>query len=261
MKKRIVYALLVGFGIGMASISYAQPLVIAHRGYSAIAPENTLSAVRRAAELEPKPAFIEIDLHRSSDGVLVVSHDTNTQRTTGIDKIIRETPFDVLRQLNAGYPEKFQEQFKGELLPRFEEVLDAVKDTPAGIMIECKQLLLEDQVVEILRKRGEVKKHIIASFDEMTVYRAKKMEPSCRTLYLAGGLNSDIIWRARDLGADIIGFNCGEKAPTIRAAQDAGFKVWVWTVDELADMQKWIDAGVDAIITNQPERALKMIHP
>lgn len=261
MKKRLVYSLLVGFGIGMASISYAQPLVIAHRGYSAVAPENTLSAVRRAAALNPQPAFIEIDLHRSSDGVLVVSHDPNTQRTTGVDKIIRETPFDVLRQLNAGYPEKFQEQFKGELLPRFEEVLDAVKDTPVGIMIECKQLLLEDQVVEILRKRGEVEKHIIASFDEMTVYRAKQMEPSCRTLYLAGGLNSDIIWRARDLEVEIIGFNSGEKAPAIRPAQNAGFKVWVWTVDEPADMQKWIDAGVDAIITNQPERALKIIQP
>lgn len=250
---------LAGFFLLMTIAAHAQPLIIAHRGYSAVAPENTLASMRRAIGLTPPPAYVEIDIHRSSDGVLVVSHDSNTQRTTGVNHLIRETPFDVLRKLNAGYTEKFGDQFKNEPLPRLEEVLDAVKNTPTGVMIECKQLLVEDQVIDILRKRGELKKHVIASFSELTVYRARQLEPSVRSLFLAEEINTGTLWTSRDIQATIIGVNNKEKPENIRQAQNAGFTVWVWTVDEPAEIQKWIDAKVDGIISNQPERALSLV--
>ncbi|HQH70501.1 MAG TPA: glycerophosphodiester phosphodiesterase family protein, partial [bacterium] len=158
-----------------------KPLIIAHRGYSRVAPENTLAAARRALALKPQPAYIEIDLHRSLDGVLVVSHDDNTLRTTGVPGLIREQTFDQLRALGAGYAKVFGDAFKGVKIMSFEDILNAVKDTPVGIMIECKQLLLEDQVIEILRNRNELGKHVLASFDELTIYRAKQIEPSLRT--------------------------------------------------------------------------------
>jgi len=250
---------LVGLFLLMTISAYTQPLIIAHRGYSAVAPENTLASVRRAVDLNPQPSYVEIDIHRSSDGVLVVSHDSNTQRTTGVNRLIRVTPFDVLRKLDAGYKEKFGDQFKNERLPRLEEVLDAVKDTPVGIMIECKQLLVEDQVVDILRKRGELDKHVIASFSVLTTYRAHELEPTVRTLYLAEEINEGTLWTSRDIQATIIGVNNKEKPENIRKAQDAGFTVWVWTVDDSAEIQKWIDAKVDGIISNQPESALSLI--
>lgn len=254
----------IGFGMTglvlfMATLCNAQPLVIAHRGYSAVAPENTLASIKQAIGLNPQPAYVEIDIHRSSDGVLVVSHDSNTLRTTGVDRVIRETPFAVLRGLDAGYQEKFGDQFKNEPLPRLEEVLDAVKDTSVGVMIECKQLLVEDQVIDILHRRGELAKHVIAGFSEMTEYRAHQIEPSVRTLYLANEISAGSLWTARDIQATIIGVNNKEKPENIRKAQDAGFKVWVWTVDELDEIQKWIDAKADGIISNQPERVLSLI--
>ncbi|MBN2327759.1 MAG: hypothetical protein JXR73_11450 [Candidatus Omnitrophica bacterium] len=245
--------------LSMASMAASDPLIIAHRGYSAAAPENTMASVRRAIELNPQPAYVEIDLYRSSDGVLVVSHDGNTQRSCGVDHWIRETPFSILRTLDAGMSDKFGTQFQNEPLPQLEEVLDAVKNTPVGIMIECKQLFLEDQVIDLLRKRNELHKHIIASFDELTIYRAKQLESAVRTLYLTSGINPDMIGRARELKADIIGFNMGEKPVNVPAAQQAGFQTWVWTVDKPEDIQTWIESGVDGIITNQPELALSIL--
>ncbi|MBI1388949.1 MAG: hypothetical protein GC154_10925 [bacterium] len=237
----------------------AQPLVIAHRGNSSVAPENTLASFRAAVELDPQPAYVELDIHRSSDGVLVVCHDEDTARTTGVPGLIREQPFAALRKLDAGYAAQFGGRFKNERLPRLEEVLDLVKDTPVGVMIECKQLLVEDQVIDILRKRNELDKHVLASFDEMTIYRAKQIEPRLRTLYLAGELNDVGIWRGKDVNADIIGAQFKSSLDSLARAREKGFKVWVWTVDDEDMMKTLFNAPVDGLITNHPARALSVL--
>jgi glycerophosphoryl diester phosphodiesterase len=237
----------------------AQPKIIAHRGNSSAAPENTLAAVLSAALLDPAPRYIEIDIHRSEDGVIVVSHDDNTLKITGIDAMIRERTFEFLRTLDAGYKEKFGDLFPNERLPRLEEVLDAVKDLPIGIMIESKQLLLEDQVIELLRKRGEVEKHVFASFDELSVYRAKELEPKLKTLYLTGDASPTTIWRAKDLKADIMGVQFkGVEPQNVAAVQESGMQLWLWTVDEDPDINTWAEANVDGIITNYPAKALQL---
>ncbi len=245
--------------VSTALTSYSSPLIIAHRGNSSEAPENTVAAVQSAADLVPQPAYIEIDLHRSSDGVLVVSHDDNTNRCAGVSSMIRENPFSQLRTLDAGYASKWGDRFKGEKFPRLEEVLDVVKDTPIGIMIECKQLLLEDDIIALLRKRNELSKHVIASFDELTVYRAKQIEPAVKTLYLVSEINPTTIWRARDLQADIIGVNLKTPPASISTAQKAGFSVWIWTVDEEKEIKSWAETGANGIITNHPEAAMKFV--
>ncbi|MEW6236795.1 MAG: glycerophosphodiester phosphodiesterase family protein [Candidatus Omnitrophota bacterium] len=256
---------LLSLVVFMASISaiiqnaQGETIVIAHRGNSSEAPENTLSSFRSAASLKPAPSYVELDLHRSKDGVLIVSHDDDAFRTTSVPGMIREQTFTELRKLDAGYSKVFGEKYKGEKIPRFEEVLEAVKGTGVGIMIECKQLLLEDAVVDLLRRRGELDNHVIASFDELTVYRAKKLEPAAKTLYLTDSLSNTYIWRAKDLGADIIGANNKSDPKDIEKAHKEGFKVWVWTIDDEETMQKFIDAGADGIITNKPAFALQVV--
>ncbi|MFB3787196.1 MAG: glycerophosphodiester phosphodiesterase [bacterium] len=242
-----------------AQAADTKPRIIAHRGYSRVAPENTLASARRALALNPPPEYIELDLHRSRDGVLVVSHDDNTLRATGVEGRIREQTFEWLRALDAGCAPVFGEAFKGEKIPRFEEILDAVKDTPVGIMIECKQLLLEEQVIGILRKRNELGKHVLASFDELTIYRAKQLEPSLRTLYLVESLSPPVLGRARDLKADIIGVNLKADPADVAKAHAAGFQVWVWTVDDPETMKTWAAAGVEGLITNDPALGLKTV--
>lgn len=238
----------------------ADPLVIGHRGNSSVAPENTLSSIMAAVKLNPQPAYVEIDIHRSKDGVIVVSHDEDTLRTTGVSGMIREQIFSDLRKLDAGLPKIFGDQFKEERLPRLEEVLDAVKDTPIGVMIETKQLLLEDQVIQILRERGEIEKHVYASFDEISIYRAKQLQPKLRTLYLTGELSSGFILKGKDLGADILGVNSKTSPDMIQKAQAAGFVVWVWTVDDASDMKQFFQIPVNGLITNKPEQALTILN-
>ena len=88
-----------------------KPLIIAHRGNSSEAPENTLASFRSALQLQPPPDLIELDIYSSSDGVLVVSHDANTLRTTGINCDIRKHTFAELQKLNAGYANVFGTKF------------------------------------------------------------------------------------------------------------------------------------------------------
>jgi len=249
----------MAFMMAAAQISQGETIVIAHRGNSSEAPENTLSSFRSAAGLKPAPSFVELDLHRSKDGVLIVSHDDDTLRTTGVPGMIREQTFADLKKLDAGYGKVYGEQFKGEKIPRFEEVLDAMKGTGVGIMIECKQLLIEDAVVDLLRQRGELDKHVIASFDELSIYRAKKLEPKAKTLFLTDSLSNTYIWRAKDLNADIIGANFKSDPKDIEKAHKEGFKVWVWTIDDEETMMKFIEAGADGIITNKPAFALQIV--
>lgn len=257
--KRIVLRWLYCAAFLCISLSVmAETNVIAHRGNSSVAPENTLAAVRAAVELDPQPAYIEIDLHRSKDGVLVVSHDEDTLRTTGAAGLIREQMFPALRKLDAGYANEFGDRFKGERLPRLEEVLDLVQETPIGIMIESKQLLLEDDVVALLKKRGELKKHIFASFDELSVFRAKQLAPELQTLFLAGELSPGSLWRGKDVKADIMGVNSKTSMEMVRRAQQEGFLVWVWTVDDEKEMQAFFSIPVDGLISNRPEHALSI---
>ena len=191
--------IVLGVFMMIAQPIFSEPLVIAHRGFSSVAPENTLAAMKKAIAMNPQPAFVELDIHRSLDGVLVVCHDSSTRRTGGVDWVIREKPFAEIRSLSAGYKEKFADMFASEKFPRLEEVLDLVKNTPVGVMIECKQLFLEDQLIRLLKERGELQKHVVASFDAITVFRAKEIEPSVKTLFLKDTLDSGVIWDARIL--------------------------------------------------------------
>ncbi len=252
-------AYLVLFGVTAMHVQ-SQPVVIAHRGNSSAAPENTVAAVKSAAALKPAPRYIEIDVHRSLDGVIVVSHDANTLKTTGVDALIREKPFAWLRTLDAGYKKMFGGRFANERMPRLEEVLDVVKELPIGIMIESKQLLLEDQVIDMLRERNEIKKHVFASFDELSVYRAKQIEPELKTLYLHGDFNPSTLWRAKDVQADIIGMQYkGIEPEEVEQIQQNGFQLWLWTINDESVMKHWIEANADGIITNYPEKALTLV--
>lgn len=240
-------------------IVLSDPLIIAHRGNSSVAPENTIAAVKSAVNLSPRPAFIEIDLHRSKDGKLMVCHDDTTLRTTGVAGMIREMLFTDLRKLDAGYKKVFKDQYKGEKIPTLTEVLNAVPAESTGVMIECKQLLLEDAVIDLLKQREEIDKHVLASFDELTIYRAKKIEPTLKTLYLTGDLTNTSLWRSVDVKADIIGAGIKSESKWIRAAQSKGFKVWVWTVDDESKMLELAKIGVDGIITNKPALAHRVL--
>ena len=232
-------------------------LLIGHRGNSSEAPENTLAAVRSALELDAPCELVEIDVHASADGELVVIHDATIDRTTDGRGKVAELSWEALRARSAGYAEKYGDRFAGERIPSLEEVLDAVADGGAGVMIEIKARGLGDEVARLLASRGELGDHVVASFHAGVVVDVSMADPRIPTLYLGEEATPEQIEVARRIGADVIGIPSeGLSAALIERAHAGGLAVWVWTVNEPERAGELLGWGADGIITDRP-RAMR----
>ena len=242
---------------------------VAHRGGADLAPENTLAAFRNALTL-PIDA-IELDVHMSRDGQAVVFHDYEiAKRTNGVGNILN-LDFAYLRSLNAaahfpgGWPEPQQ-------IPTLREVLDIARGH-VGVYIEIKQSRkngvygrypnIAETVVEQVRAIDMLNHVLIISFDWPILPCIKSLEPALRT----GALVSDDVWdyrtphaletlmeQVKSLGCEWINLDCDLFTDTLlTSAHENGFKLGLWTVNTLAAMQRFADAGVDSITTNRPD--------
>lgn len=234
---------------------------IAHRGESADAPENTIAAFRLA--WERKVEAIELDVHLSQDGTLVVCHDADTRRTTGVSRKIKQSRGDELRSLDAG---KWKDpRWAGERLPRLEEALATIPDR-ARCFIEIKvgpEAI--SPLVKAVRESGKRPEQLaVISFQAPVVAEAKKRLPELKAYYLASFRQDkktgaweptadDLIARAKQIGAD--GLDLSFKGPIdrqfVRRVKAAGLEFYVWTVDDPAVARRFIEWGVDGITTNK----------
>ncbi|WP_422931912.1 alkaline phosphatase family protein [Singulisphaera sp. PoT] len=233
---------------------------IAHRGESADAPENTLAAFRLA--WERKVPSIELDVHLAKDGGLIVNHDYDTKRTTGEAKKIKESSTDELRTLEAGRWK--DSKYDGEKLPLLEEALATIPDG-GRCYIEIKVgPEAVGPIAEVVRKSGKKPEQlVIISFQADAVAEAKRKLPELKAYYLAAfkrdkdgawqpGID-ELIETAKAIKADGLDLSRGpitrEMVDKVRAA---GLGFYVWTVDDPAEAEKLIDAGVDGITSNKP---------
>jgi len=225
---------------------------IAHRGNSSVAPENTLAAVRSALALDPPPDFVEIDVHASADGRLVVIHDTTLDRTTDREGAISELSFDEIRSASAGYSESFGDAFEAQRVPTLTEVLDLVADTDIGIMIEIKPHGLGRQVARLVAARGETHKHLIASFKAAVVVAAELEQPAIRTLYLSSTAAPEDVELAHLIDADILGFghDADLSAEAKARAAERGLRLWAYTVDDKQRVETLLEHGIHGVISN-----------
>jgi len=226
-------------------------LVIAHRGRSGVFPENTMAAFRAA--IPAGADFFELDAHLSADGVPVVLHDADLRRTAGVDRRVQELSLEEIRRLDVGAWK--DARFRGEPLPTLEEALGFAKDR-INVMIELKSGNpgLPEKAVEIVRRLEMRRQVVVASFDEQYIRRVKELDPGLRTLGLQSGIQE---WEREDEAmADILGCSTGQPitAELLRSVHKRGMLVWVWTVDDPAEMERLATLGVDGIITNYPER-------
>ncbi len=228
------------------------PERIAHRGNSSVAPENTLASVRSALALEPPPQYVEIDVHRSSDGTLVVIHDATLDRTTNARGRVAQLAWGTIRQADAGYSAEFGDAFRGERVPALHEVLDAVAATTTSIMIEVKAHGIGDRVARLVADRGELARHVIASFHADVLVAASLAAPKARTLYLASDAAPEEIELAARIEADIVGLGHeGLTAAAVHAAHEKGLAVWAWTVNEPERAAELYAMGVDGVISDR----------
>jgi glycerophosphoryl diester phosphodiesterase len=237
-------------------------LVIAHRGDSKVAPENTLpafaSAVKAGADL------VELDYLHSADGVPVVCHDGELDRTTNAcqlwgGKRIRLTSKTLaeLRQLDAGH--WFDPKFAGTPLPRLDESIDLIQngsmtliERKQGDAATCVKLLTEKQLLDGV---------VVQAFDWDYLADCHKIAPGL----VLGALGTKEVTAERldqigTTGARVVGWNDKyTSAESIKAIHDRGWKAWVYTVDDPARAIQLVQAGADGIITNRPAEIRKAI--
>ena len=247
----------------MKRTDVGRPLIFAHRGASQAAPENTLPAFEAAIRLGADG--VELDVQYTSDGALVIFHNPTLEKTsTGAGRVTAHTLAD-LRKLDAG--SWFGPAFVGTRIPTLAEVLDLLKDKLL-INIELKALdstfsNLGVDVVKTVREHGMTDQVVISSFNPFALRRAKQagLEIECALLLahdLPGWMRMGVTRRhsrADGLHPNLVMVNKAYLAH----ARKLGMPVRVWTVDEESDMRRMIALGVDAIITDVPDRARALV--
>jgi glycerophosphoryl diester phosphodiesterase len=235
------------------------PWVIAHRGASGHAPENTFAAFQRAVELGG--TFIETDLHVTRDGRFVAIHDDTVERTTNGSGDVRNFTLDELREVDAGM--WFDRTFMGERIPTLEEVLEFSREHDVVFYLELKYAAvwgMDHALVAALQKAQSAPRTIVISFDPATLTPLRRLDPSIMTGLLVEDAKPDCIQSAIDLGARQLCPKVSSVTPElVEKAHRADLQVVTWTANTLADMRAMMAAGVDGIMTDFPDRLRALI--
>ncbi|MFE0673732.1 glycerophosphodiester phosphodiesterase [Streptomyces sp. NPDC058867] len=265
-------ALLSPPAVARADGSGAPPTVIAHRGASADAPENTLAAVDRAAGLGI--AWVENDVQRTRDGELVVVHDDNLRRTTDVEEVFPgRAPWKVkdfttaeIARLDAG--SWFGPAYAGARVPTLKQYLDRVERNHQKLLLEIKNPALypgiERQTLKVLGNEGWLEpshlagRLVVQSFSAESVRTVHDLKPGVRTGFLGAPDVADLPAYARftDLinpphGALSTGYVAAVHA--FRGPHDRPLEILTWTVDTAAEARRAAGYGVDGIISNRPD--------
>jgi glycerophosphoryl diester phosphodiesterase len=238
------------------------PLVIAHRGFSSVAPENTLAAYRLAIEAGADMA--ECDVWPNADRVPVLLHDEDLKRTTGVEAKVGDLSLAELKALDAGRWKA--PEFAGERIPTLCEALNLVSGK-LRLVIEIKTTGMEKEVIAAIREATAKPADVmIFSFKREVVETMATLEPSLPTTWLIGDMPWQPAGRLETLAealrarASAIGLPMTRVDPAIvRLAHESGFSVFVWTVNDPADMRYLTRIGVDGIITDRPDLLLRVL--
>ncbi len=237
-------------------------LIIAHRGASHDAPENTLAAVRLA--WAQGADALEIDVHLTRDGRLAVIHDPDTRRTAGVERVVAATSLAELQTLDVGSWKGAT--FAGERIPALEDVLALV---PAGkrVFVEIKggpgvaDELRRCVEAALKTKTLQPAQVAIIAFDLAAARAAKQVLPALEVCWLAdSGAEAPrptlaaLVETALAAGLDGIDVDAGWTLTraSVAAARAAGCAVYVWTVDDVTAARHLKSAGVDGLTTNRP---------
>ena len=236
------------------------PLRIAHRGASGngLAPENTLAACEKAIQIGVD--MIEIDVHLTRDGQVVVLHDPAIDRTTDRTGLVADLYSDEVYQADAG--SWFGTDFVGERVPLLEDVLDLARHR-AVVLIEIKADFITERVLRVIETAGAVEQVVLQSFNPDTVERVNLLAPTLPTALLIGQLPTTpsrvrarrIIRQVLQIGANALAiWHATLTPPFFEEMRKRGVAVWAWTVDQDIIMRDLTQMGIQGIITNYPDQ-------
>ena len=227
------------------------PLLIAHRGASASAPENTMAAFALAHAQGAD--MLELDVQQSADGVMVVFHDTTTERWDGRKRPTQSCSLAELQRLAIG----------GERVPTLAEVCAFARDTGIALNVELKQTGLARPVATLLHQHGLAESTIVSSFNGAALVEMQQQSPHIWRGYIMG---KRTLWphvRLRELWpffhlqrVRARSWHPNERLPLLRGVlplvRRAGYAVYVWTVDAPAAIQRVLDWGASGVMSNAP---------
>jgi len=229
--------------------------VTAHRGSSGEAPENTMAAIRLA--VEDGAQAVEFDVMETGDGQVVVFHDTDLERVTGVKAKIWDKTAAELAELDIG--SHFDPRFSGERIPTLDDVLAFAKGR-VRLNIEVKpherEKNMARSVVDAIHRHGMQENVVITSNDYPILQRIRALDPDLRI----GSIIAAKVGKVEALDVDF--YSVQPKIATVafvRRAHAIGRDVHVWTVNERARMEEMLDNGVDVLITDWPKRALEVL--
>ncbi|MER7691101.1 glycerophosphodiester phosphodiesterase family protein [Streptomyces sp. NPDC097610] len=215
-------------------------LTIGHRGVMGVEPENTLRSFIAAqhAGLD----LIELDLHLSKDGALVVMHDADVDRTTDGSGPIAEMTLAELRALDAGH---------GERVPVFEEVLDAVR---APLQAEIKDTAAARALAEVMHRRDLVGRVEVSSFHDEAIAEITRLVPGVRTALIASRYGVDVVDRAVEAGAATVCLNIRRLTlEVVEHARKADLRIIGWVVNTQDHLRLVRALELDGATTDYPQ--------
>ncbi|MFF3394295.1 glycerophosphodiester phosphodiesterase [Streptomyces sp. NPDC002669] len=215
-------------------------LTIGHRGVMGVEPENTLRSFVRAERAGMDA--IELDLHLSKDGALAVMHDAEVDRTTDGTGPIALKTLAELRALDAG---------RGERVPVFEEVLDAVR---SPLQAEIKDADAARVLAGVMLRRGLVERVEVSSFHDGAVAEIARLVPGVRTVLIASRWDGDVVERAKAVGAATLALNIRRLTlEVVERAHAEGLKVIGWVVNTQDHLRLARALRLDGATTDYPE--------
>lgn len=241
------------------NVEYAKIIeVTAHRGASADYPENTMRAFVGAKDLGAD--WIELDVQQTKDNKMIVIHDKNLKRTTGLDKNTKELSYEEIKTLDAG--NFFSEMYKGEKIPLLEEVIEFAKVNNIKLNIEIKptgeEIDFVGQVIEMIKKYHFEENCVLASSNYTILEEAKKVDPNMKTLYVMSLAYGNITALQ---SADAFSIEATSiTSSLVSHIHKEGKKIQAWTVNTEESIQKMIDLNVDNIITDNVTLARNTIY-
>jgi glycerophosphoryl diester phosphodiesterase len=250
------------FGVLGMALPRSGPEIIAHRGSSEEAPENTLLSFRLGFE---QADACELDIHLTKDGHVVVIHDADTRRTAGLDRPVALQTLSELKALDAG---KYKgEKFAGERIPLLSEVLELIPDRKRlFIEIKCGPEVLPGLVALIRAANKKPEQTALIAFNLETLRQAKLKLPGLEAYWLVASKAdpdtgkppeaAELVQVAKLAGLDGLDLEAAFPidATLVGKVHAAGLKLYTWTVDDAETAKRQAAAGVDGITTDRPQK-------
>ena len=250
------------------------PYVIAHQGGDALRPGNTMLAFKHAQALGAD--VLEMDVHATRDGVVVVMHDESVERTTNGSGLIREMTYADVAKLDAGYrwPYEGEEHpWRGRsvVVPTFDQVLTEFPEARFNVEIKQREPSIVSDVCMLLRRHAASRRTLVASFDDDTMTEFRQRCPEVATSAARNEVRTFVLLRMMRLMAFYqphahalqvpLDSPLGDLATpeVVAAAAHRGMFVDAWTVNDEATMQRLIDEKIGGIITDRPDVMLELL--